>query len=47
MKMYGVLCVAVGITMLLTPMAAIEFERPAEEKASDIQTVAEETATGS
>ena len=45
MKMYGVLCVAVGITMLLTPMAAIEFERTTGEKASDIQTVAEETVT--
>lgn len=43
MKMYGVLCVIIGIIMLLTPMAAIDFGKREEEKPAETQTAAEET----
>lgn len=43
MKMYGFLCIAVGISMLLTPMAAIDFDSSESEKIAEIQTQAEET----
>lgn len=43
MKMYGVLCVVVAIIMLLTPMAAITFEKEPAEKETEMQSVPEET----
>ena len=43
MKMYGFLCVAVGISMLLTPMAAIDFDNTESEKITESQTQVEET----
>ena len=43
MKMYGFLCIAVGISMLLTPMAAIDFDNTEGEKVTESQTQTEET----
>ena len=43
MKMYGFLCIAVGISMLLTPMAAIDFDNSESEKITELQTQTEET----
>ncbi len=43
MKLYGVLCVIIGIIMLLAPMAAIPFEVSKEENHAEPQSVAEST----
>lgn len=43
MKLYGFLCVIIGIIMLLSPMAAIPFEVRKEENYAEPQSVTEET----
>lgn len=43
MKLYGVLCVIIGIIMLLAPMAAIPFDVREDENYAEPQSVTEET----